>query len=91
MGDITLAAPRAGWRYVAVLLALCSRRVIGWAMREKPDQQGTLEALAMAVRQRRGSPGRIHHSDRGAQYTCGSYQQPYPAPLEIETTPTTWS
>jgi transposase InsO family protein len=45
----------------------------------------------MAVRQRRGSPGRIHHSDREAQYTCGSYQQPYPAPLEIETTLTTWS
>lgn len=75
VGDITLVATRAGWLYVAVLLDLCSRRVIGWAMREKPDQHLTLEALAMAVRQRRREPGLMHHSDRGAQYTCGAYQQ----------------
>jgi len=75
VGDITLVSTRAGWLYVAVLLDLCSRRVIGWAMREKPDQHLTLEALAMAVRQRRLSPGLIHHSDRGAQYTGGAYQQ----------------
>ena len=75
VGDITLVSTRAGWLYVAVLLDLCSRRVIGWAMREKPDQQVTLEALAMAVRQRRVQPGLIHHSDQGAQYSCGAYQQ----------------
>jgi transposase InsO family protein len=75
VGDITLVSTRAGWLYVAVLLDLCSRRVIGWAMREKPDQQITLEALAMAVRQRQVQPGLIHHSDRGAQYSCRAYQQ----------------
>lgn len=75
VGDITLVSTRVGWLYVAVLLDLCSRRVIGWAMREKPDQQVTLEALAMAVRQRRVAPGLIHHSDRGAQYSCTAYQQ----------------
>jgi putative transposase len=48
---------------------------IGWAMRGKPDQQLTLAALAMAVRQCRVQPGLIHQSDRGAQYSCGAYQQ----------------
>jgi len=60
---------------VGVLLDLCSRRVIGWAMREKPDQQLTLMALAMAIRQRRIPPGLIHHSDQGAQDSCVAYQQ----------------
>lgn len=75
VGDVTLGSTRAGWLYVAVLLDLCSRRVIGWAMRDKPDQQLTLTALAMAVRQRRIRPGLIHHSDQGAQYSCIAYQQ----------------
>lgn len=75
VGDVTMIPTRAGWLYVAVLLDLCSRRVIGWAMREKPDQQLTLMALAMAVRQRRIRPGLIHHSDQGAQYSCVAYQQ----------------
>lgn len=75
VGDFTHVPTRAGWLYVAVLLDLYSRRVIGWAMRDKPDQHLTLEALAMAIRQRRVSPGLIHHSDRGAQYSCGAYQR----------------
>jgi len=75
VGDFTMVATRAGWLYVAVLLDLYSRRVIGWAMRATPDQQLTLEALAMAVRQRRVRPGLIHHSDQGAQYSCVAYQQ----------------
>lgn len=74
MGDFTMVATRAGWLYVAVLLDLYSRRVIGWAMRDKPDQQLTLDALAMAVRQRRIRPGLVHHSDQGAQYSCLAYQ-----------------
>ena len=75
VGDITAVPTQAGWLYVAVLLDLYSRRVIGWAMRAKPDQQLTLEALAMAVRQRRIEPGLIHHSDRGAQYSALAYQR----------------
>ena len=58
-----------------MLLDLYSRRVIGWAMSAKPDQHLTLEALAMAVRQRRVRPGLIHHSDQGAQYSCVAYQR----------------
>lgn len=75
VGDVTMVATRAGWLYVAVLLDLYSRRVIGWAMRHTPDQQLTLDALAMAVRQRRIRPGLIHHSDQGAQYSALAYQR----------------
>jgi putative transposase len=75
VGDFTHVPTRAGWLYVAVLLDLYSRRVIGGAMRAKPDQHLTLEALAMAVRQRRVRPGLIHHSDQGAQYSCLAYQR----------------
>ena len=75
VGDFTAIPTRAGWLYVAVLLDLYSRRVIGWNMSAKPDQQLTLEALGMAVRQRRIPPGLIHHSDQGAQYSCLAYQR----------------
>ena len=75
VGDFTMVATRAGWLYVAILLDLYSRRVIGWAMRSTPDQQLTLDALAMAVRQRRVRPGLVHHSDQGAQYSCVAYQR----------------
>jgi len=75
VGDVTHVPTRAGWLYVAVLLDLYSRRAIGWAMSARPDQQLTLDALAMAVRQRRVRPGLIHHSDQGAQYSCLAYQR----------------
>lgn len=75
VGDFTAVPTRAGWLYVAVLLDLYSRRVIGWAMSIKPDQHLTLAALAMAARQRRVRPGLIHHSDQGAQYSCLAYQR----------------
>ena len=75
VGDFTMVATRAGWLYVAVLPDLYSRRVIGWAMSVKPDQQLTLNALAMATHQRRVQPGLIHHSDQGAQYSCLAYQR----------------
>ena len=75
VGDVTHVATRAGWLYVAVLLDLYSRRAIGWAMSARPDQQLTLDALTMAVRQRRVRPGLIHHSDQGAQYSALQYQR----------------
>jgi transposase InsO family protein len=74
VGDFTHVPTRAGWLYVAVLLDLYSRRVIGWAMSTKPDQHLTLAALAMAAQQRRVQPGLIHHSDQGAQYSCLAYR-----------------
>ena len=74
-GDLTAIATRAGWLYLAVLVDLYSRRVIGWAMSAKPDQHVALQALRMAVAQRRPQPGLIHHSDQGALYTSGAYQR----------------
>ena len=74
-GDLTAIATRAGWLYLAVLLDLYSRRVIGWAMSAKPDQQVALQALRMALGQRRLQPGLIHHTDQGGLYTSVAYQR----------------
>ena len=74
-GDLTAIATRAGWLYLAVLLDLYSRRVIGWAMSAKPDQHVALQALRMALDHRRPARGLIHHSDQGALYTSVAYQR----------------
>jgi putative transposase len=63
-----------GWLYLAVLLDLYSRRVIGWAMSARPDQHLAIEALRMALVFRRPHHGLIHHTDQGATYTSVAYQ-----------------
>jgi transposase InsO family protein len=73
-GDITFLPTREGWLYLAVLLDLGSRRVIGWAVRATLEQGLTLAALQMALRRRQPGPGVVHHSDRGSQYACGAYR-----------------
>lgn len=73
-GDITYVPTREGWLYVAVLLDLASRRVVGWAMQPTLDQSLTQQALQMALRHRHPSPGLLHHSDRGVQYAATDYQ-----------------
>ena len=75
VGDLTMIPTRTGWLYLAVLLDLYSRRVVGWALRPTPEKQITLAALQMALTTRRPQPGLIHHSDQGAQYTSGAYRQ----------------
>jgi putative transposase len=74
-GDLTAIATRAGWLYLAVVLDLYSRRVIGWAMSAKPDQHVALQALHMALAHRHPRSGLIHHSDQGALYTSVAYQR----------------
>jgi putative transposase len=74
-GDLTAIATRAGWIYLAVILDLYSRRVIGWAMSPRPDQHVALTALQMALTHRRPRPGLIHHTDQGATYTSVAYQR----------------
>jgi transposase InsO family protein len=74
-GDITFVATREGWLYVAVLLDLYSRRVVGWAMGARITTALTHTALTMAVHQRQVVRPLLHHSDRGSQYTAGQYQQ----------------
>ena len=74
VGDITYLATREGWLYLAVVLDVSSRRVIGWAMRHTIDTALTRDALLMALRTRRPAPGVLHHTDRGSQYAAGEYQ-----------------
>ena len=73
VADITFIATRSGWLYLAVIVDLCSRVVAGWSMKERPTQELVSEALMMATEQRRPSPGLIHHSDQGIQYSSGLY------------------
>ena len=73
--DITAVPTRQGWLYVAVLMDLYSRRIIGWAMDEQMTTTLTLSALAMALQQRPVPVGLLHHSDRGSQYGAMAYQQ----------------
>ena len=74
VSDITYVPTGEGWLYLAVVLDLASRRVVGWAMRETLDAELALSALEMALRTRRPAPGLIHHSDRGVQDACTAYR-----------------
>lgn len=71
--DITFIPTRAGWLYLAVLVDLYSRLVVGWSMKERPNQELVNEALMMAVEQRSPKPGLIHHSDQGRLYASTIY------------------
>jgi transposase InsO family protein len=74
--DITYVATGEGFLYLAAVMDLCSRRIVGWSMAEHLRTELCTDALAMALRSR-GDPGAglIHHSDRGAQYASGDYQR----------------
>lgn len=73
--DVTAWPTQAGWLFVAVVLDLASRRVIGWAARRSVGQELTLVALRGALRLRKPLAGLVHHSDRGMHYTATSYQR----------------
>jgi putative transposase len=73
-GDLTYLWTEEGWLYVAVLLDLFSRRVVGWAVSSRIDGALTLSALRMALGQDRPARRLLHHSDRGSQYAAGPYQ-----------------
>ncbi len=73
-GDVTYVATGEGWLYLAVLLDLFSRRVIGWAMSDTNDRVLALEALNQALRSRHPPRGLVHHSDRGSPYASEEYR-----------------
>jgi transposase InsO family protein len=75
VGDVTYVWTDEGWLYLAVMLDLFSRRVVGWSMRDSLDRQLCLDALEMAVAARQPMPGLVHHTDRGAQYASAEYRQ----------------
>jgi len=74
-GDITYIRTREGWLYLAVLLDLCSRRVVGWAMSSRLNRRLPQAALEMAIGRRRPVAPILHHSDRGSQYASKDYRQ----------------
>lgn len=74
VSDITYIRTGAGWLYLAVVIDLFSRKVVGWAMAPSMPAKLVCDALHMAVQQRRPSAGLIVHSDRGSQYASGQYQ-----------------
>ena len=73
-GDITAIPTGEGWLYLAVLLDLYSRRIVGWAVRPTLETELVGAAWHMAVARRQPARGLIHHSDRGSQYTSDRYQ-----------------
>ena len=74
-GDITYTWTGEGWLYLAVVMDLCSRKVVGWSMSSRMTAQLVCDALTMAIWQRRPPTGLIHHSDRGAQYASNVFTQ----------------
>ena len=75
MGDITYLAQGRRWLYLAVLMDLYTRRIVGWALGERIDEQLTMTALRRAVETCRPAAGLIHHTDRGAQYASRAYRR----------------
>ncbi len=75
VGDITYVRTEQGWLYLAVLLDLYSRRVVGWAMGETLERRLCLDALRMALGSRNPLPGLVHHTDRGSQYASHEYRE----------------
>lgn len=74
-GDISYIWTAEGWLYLAVILDLHSRRVIGWAVSDRLKQDLEIKALNMAINLRQPLPGCIHHTDRGSQYCAHEYQK----------------
>jgi transposase InsO family protein len=74
VGDITYIWTLAGWAYLAILVDLGTRAIVGWAVSRRCDSALALRALNAAIARRRPSPGLLHHTDRGSTYTADNYQ-----------------
>ena len=73
--DVTYIWTQEGWLYLAVVMDLCSRKVVGWSMSSRMKAQLVCDALTMAIWRRRPKAGLIHHSDRGSQYASQSFRR----------------
>jgi len=73
-GDVTYIPTAEGWLYLAVVVDLYSRAVVGWAMANRQDTALVCSALEMALQQRRPAAGLLHHSDQGSVYTSAEYR-----------------
>ena len=74
-GDITYLWTESGWLYLAIVLDLYSRKVVGWSLNQHMTTDLVQDALKMAVGRRQPGPRLLHHTDRGSQYASGDYQQ----------------
>ncbi len=75
VSDITYIPTDEGWLYLATILDLYSRGIVGWSMDSSASRRIVLDALEMAVGARKPAKGLIHHSDRGSQYASGDYRK----------------
>jgi putative transposase len=75
VSDITYIRTAEGWLYLATVMDLYSRKIVGWALGRYMTLGLVKEALVMAVGRRKPEPGLIHHSDRGIQYACDGYRR----------------
>jgi transposase InsO family protein len=73
LADISYIPTDEGWLYLAIVLDLFTRKVVGWAMRDHLRQELAIAALTMAIQRQRPGRGLIHHSDRGSQYAATDY------------------
>lgn len=74
-GDITFIRTQQGWLYLAIVMDLCSRRVISWAFSDKPNSELTARALRLATQKRKTTGNIVFHSDQGCQYTSDYFQR----------------
>lgn len=75
VGDLTYLPTGEGWLYLAVVLDLCARAVVGWSMADHMRAEWVPQALSMAIGQRQPATGLLMHTDRGSQYGADSYRQ----------------
>jgi len=75
VADITYVSTREGFLYLAFILDVHSRRIVGWAMERHLRTELVMDALGMAVWRRKPTPGLVHHSDQGVQYTALSFTE----------------
>ena len=75
VSDITYIKTIEGWLYLAIVMDLYSRRIVGWSLARNMAVELVKKALAMAMGRRKPVPGLIHHSDRGIQYACDEYRR----------------
>src|SRR5205823_14024810 len=75
LADITCVPTLGGWLYLAVILDMFARKVVGWAMSDTMPQELTVAALRMAITNRQPGKGLLHHSDRGSQYAAHAYRR----------------
>jgi transposase InsO family protein len=75
VGDITYLRTWEGWAYLATVIDLASRRVVGWSIADHMETSLVSDALTMAIQARRPEPGFVFHSDRGSQYTSDEFRQ----------------